>query len=146
MIICIDIDNTLCNTTEALCEQFNAYTGEHLSIDNITTYCIEEHVKTQYKGLIASLFNDANMWKRIEVLHGCKSVLRALITDGHEIYFATSTTSKNLNAKRKWLQREFGDIIDAEKSLIGIKNKQLLNADILIDDCASYMTDGAIWL
>lgn len=141
MKIAVDIDNTLCNTTEALCEQFNAYTGDNFTLEDIKTYCIEDWVKPQYKSLIPALFHDANMWKRIKQLPYCKEVLERLVKEGHEIYYATSTTTKNLKKKKAWLQRNF-PFINAEESLIRIRNKQLLNVDIMIDDCADYLIDS----
>lgn len=142
MKIAIDIDNTLCNTTEALCDQYNEYTGCQFAPNLIETYRIEDWVHPRHKTLVAALFNDTAMWKRVELLPNCEDVIRDLWEDGHDIYFATSTNIKNLNAKRKWLHKEF-PFIDIEQNLIGIKEKQLLNVDVLIDDCGEYMQGGA---
>lgn len=141
MKIAVDIDNTLCTTTRALCSQFNAYTGENLKLEDIKAYRIEDWVKPQYKSLIPALFHDANMWKRVEPLSHCRAVLLKLVEEGHEIYYATSTTTNNLCKKKAWCQRNF-PFIDAEKAMIGIKHKQLLNVDILIDDCSDYLLGG----
>lgn len=141
MKIAVDIDNTLCTTTQAVCDHYNEYTGEHLTIDDIIKYHIEDCVNPKYSKLINTLFHDANAWKRIEVIPQCQEILKLLVDSGHKVYYATSTTSKNLNAKRKWLQANF-PFIDSEKQLIAIKNKQLLNVDILIDDCSAYMEGG----
>ena len=44
MIIGIDVDSTVCNTTESVIAQHYADTGEKLTLDDIKSYYIENYV------------------------------------------------------------------------------------------------------
>ena len=49
MIIGIDVDSTVCNTTESVLQQHYADTGEKLTLDDIKSYYIENYVSDDYK-------------------------------------------------------------------------------------------------
>ena len=49
MIIGIDVDSTVCNTTESVLQQHYADTGEKLTLDDIKGYYIENYVGDDYK-------------------------------------------------------------------------------------------------
>ena len=54
----VDIDNCILSTTEAVLEQHYADTGEKLTLDNIKSYYIENHVSEEYKYDFPVLFGD----------------------------------------------------------------------------------------
>ena len=49
MIIGIDVDSTVCNTTESVIAQHYVDTGEKLTLDDIKSYYIENYVSDDYK-------------------------------------------------------------------------------------------------
>lgn len=141
MKIAIDIDNVVYTTTQAVVDQFNEYTGENLSINDILSYRIENYVAPKHEKLVGALFCDKNTWKRVKVLPDCVEVVRRLFETGHEIYFATATIPENIYKKAKFLKRTF-PFLDIDKCLISIRNKQLLNVDVLIDDYENNLIGG----
>ena len=134
MIIGVDIDNCILSTTEAVLEQHYADTGERLTLDDITSYYIENHVSEEYRDDFHLIFLKKEMWKRAKVIPNCVEVIRRLHNQGHKIYFVTSTEAKNVAKKSSFLQRTF-PFLDIRKRLITTHCKQMINVDILIDDC-----------
>ena len=145
MIIGIDCDNVVCNTTESVLAQHYADTGEKLTLDNIKSYYIENYVSDDYKDDFHLIFYKKEMWKRVKVIPHCVEVIKRLHDRGEEIYFVTSTEPQNITKKARFLQRTF-PFLDIRKRLITTHCKQMIGVDILIDDCinnvvgANYMS------
>ena len=139
MLIGVDIDNVVVNTTEAVLEYINERLPVKLKLSDITTYSIEATLPAQYQWIVEAAFRDKQMWKKVKIIDDAKKYLKKLYKDGHEIYFCTSSLPENLTKKIKHLVRNF-DFFDKnyiETHTINIHKKQLLNLDILIDDCFS---------
>ena len=134
MIIGIDVDNIICNTTESVLAQHYADTGEKLTLDDIKTYYIENYVSDDYKDDFHLIFYKKEMWKRVKVIPHCVEVIKRLHDRGEEIYFVTSTEPQNVTKKARFLQRTF-PFLDIRKRLITTHNKQMIVCDILVDDC-----------
>ena len=76
MIIGIDVDNVVCNTTESVLTQHYADTGEKLTLDNIKGYYIENYVGDDYKDDFHLIFYKKEMWKRVKVIPHCVEVIK----------------------------------------------------------------------
>lgn len=142
MIIGVDIDNCILSTTEAVLEQHYADTGEKLTLDDIKSYYIENHVSEEYRDDFHLIFLKKEMWKRAKVIPNCVEVIRRLHNQGHQIYFVTSTEAKNVAKKARFLQKTF-PFLDIRKRLITTHCKQMINVDILIDDYEMNLVDGS---
>ena len=134
MRILLDCDNVICDTTRSVLDVHYEKTGERLSIDDIKTYYIENFVSPEYKDDFYTIFLDKRVWKGIKVLPHCVEVVERLHNAGHEIWIVTSTEAANVHKKARFLQRTF-PFLNIRKRLITTPYKQILNADLLIDDC-----------
>ena len=142
MIIGIDCDNVVCNTTESVLAQHYIDTGEKLTLDDIKTYYIENYVSDDYKDDFHLIFYKKEMWKRVKVIPHCVEVIKRLHDRGEEIYFVTSTEPQNITKKARFLQRTF-PFLDIRKRLITTHCKQMINVDILIDDYEMNLINGS---
>ena len=134
MVIGVDIDNCILSTTEAVLAQHYADTGERLTLDDITSYYIENHVSEEYRDDFYLVFLKKEMWKRAKVIPNCVEVIKRLHNQGHQIYFVTSTEAKNVAKKSSFLRKTF-PFLDIRKRLITTHCKQMIKCDLLIDDC-----------
>lgn len=136
MICLLDIDNVLTNTTEVLLSYINARLPVNLKMEDITDYWIENFLPDQYKWIVPDAFENKNFWKNVEMIDGAAYYVKKLIELGCEVYFATSTTSTNLRKKVKFLTRCLKFLPEGyvESHMISTKNKQLISADICVDD------------
>ena len=142
MIIGIDCDNIICNTTESVIAQHYVDTGEKLTLDDIKSYYIENYVGDDYKDDFHLIFFKKEMWKRVQVLPNCVEVIKRLHDRGDSIYFVTSTEPQNITKKARFLQRAF-PFLDIRKCLITTHCKQMINMDILIDDYEMNLINGS---
>lgn len=138
----IDIDGTINNMCECVLKVYNEDSGDNLKVENITDYYIENFVKEEYKKDFYKYFTDKRVWKQVEINQEAKEYITKLNSDGHTIYFVTSTEPENIYKKANWLQREFPDI-NIRKRLIRCYDKQLLSGlNILIDDYDKNLMNG----
>ena len=147
MKIAIDIDNVIVNTTQRVLDYINERIGTNLQIDDIKTYWIENALHEQWRWIVPHAFDDKEMWKGIELIEGAIKTIEALYKEGHEIYFATATTAENFRKKVKYLTRVMPFFPEdyVRKHSISIKVKQLLNVDVLIDDCTDNFTGERLY-
>lgn len=136
MKIGVDIDNVICTTSEAVIEYLNERLPITLSLDDINEYWMEKSIPEQYRWAVDLAFHDSAMWKKVKMIEGAAKGIETLYKEGEEIFFVTSTTPDNLKKKIKFLKRNLpflsGSYINDH--MITIKQKTLLNLDIMIDD------------
>lgn len=142
MIIGIDIDNVITNTTECVLDYINERLPDaNFKVENVKEYWLEKIMPKGYEWIINQAFSDKQMWKNVKLIDGAAQYIRQLMFDGHEIYFVTSTTSDNFRKKIKFLQRNlYLPPNYAENHTISIKKKQLLNIHFLVDDYLNNLT------
>lgn len=133
MKIGIDVDNVLNNLTECAIKIYNEDSGDNLSLEDITSYGLEGFVLPQYKDRIKNYFEDSKVWKQIKVTKGAREFIGKLFKDGHEIYFCTKTTPRNVPKKFSWLQRNF-PFLDIGKCTFLGPEKGMIKFDYLVDD------------
>ena len=141
MRVAFDLDCVCINTTERLVEYINERLPVNLRMEDITTYSIEAALPVHYQWIVEAGFRDSIMWKGVKVLPFCPEVIDQLYSEGHEIFFATSSLPQNLRKKINHLARNLnlpeGYV---ERHTINIRDKYLLNVDVLVDDCADHIT------
>lgn len=148
MRIGIDLDNVVVNTTAAVIEYLNERVPSlNLKMEDIKEYWMEKNLPEGYSLLVQEAFESKHMWKKVKMIKGAKKFIRQLREDGHEIYFVTSSLPENLRKKIKHLTRElaFYDEDYVWKHTINIHKKQLLNLDVLVDDCLDNLTGDRIY-
>ena len=136
LTIMIDIDGVLNTLDTTVIEIYNEDSGDSLSPQDITEYHIEKFVKPEYAENFYKYFLDKRVWQRIGVVDGCQDAIKKLWDEGYNIIFVTKTECENLVKKRNWLNRTFSFIgaNNMRKILFSAPNKQLIRADIAIDD------------
>lgn len=137
-VLC-DVDGIINTLPEAVLEVYNEDWNDNLTIKDIREYHIEKFVKPEARDEFYKYFTDKRVWKRIKPIN--VEAVQWLI-DHTDFYFCTSTEPYNLYKKERWINRNFTNI-DTRKQLIRCHRKQLIQADILIDDCANNLMNGS---
>lgn len=146
MLIGIDIDDTLNNCTEAMVEYVNERLKLDLTLEDFKTYRMEDYIPDPYKWIIENGFHDKLFWKKVKISQDAATFIKKLWEDGHELYFVTASLPENLRKKLKHLTRSLEMPVDyMDNHLINIRRKQLLNLDILVDDCLSNLIGGSYY-
>ena len=138
MKIALDIDNILCNTTDCIIDYLNERIPNlSLTEDQITSYWIEESLPEEYRWVVPIAFEQKAVWKNVKMIDEAAHYIEKLWREGNEIYFATATTAENFRKKISFLCRDLSFFPSdyVKQNSISIKKKQLLDVDVLVDDC-----------
>ena len=137
MNIGVDIDNILTNTTECVIKYINERIPNiNLKMEDLTSYWMEDILPPEFEWIAEMAFDDKKMWKNVEMIAGAAQALKKLYEEGHTIYFVTATTAENFRKKISFLSRNLPFLPEGyvKQHSISIKQKQLLNLDVMIDD------------
>lgn len=132
MIIMCDIDGVLNDLIPKALALYNVENNKNLQISDINHYNFYDCLSAEDAEGIIGLFKRRDLWDSIMPLTDAQWGLKTLISDGHKIYLATSTSPENFPWKIEWIEKYF-PFID-KTDVICIHNKELLKCDVMIDD------------
>lgn len=138
MIIGVDIDNILNNSTEATIKLYNARTGKNIQMSDIKTYNFIDCLPKDDADGIVALFKEKELWDSLEPTSYSQQGMKKLLHRGHQIVIATATHPINFEWKCKWMEKYFPFI--PTDNIIRIMDKSLLDVDVLIDDSLDQLT------
>jgi len=133
MIIGVYFDNILFPTTKVVVDIYNLRHKTNIAVSDLVTYKFHNCLDASIADELISYFNEKMLYISLWPLPGSIKVLKELTEMGHEIYIVTATDSKNLVWKEELIEKFFPYI--PKKNVIKLHKKELLNLDVLIDDC-----------
>ena len=142
MIISCDIDGVLNNLTECVLQLYNQESGDNLTENDITEYSIERFVKPEYRNKISQYFLDKRIWGMLKWDVGW--IAKILDNNMYDLYFTTASSLKTINSKAislAWAVYDYSSMSAINiynyiaNHTIVTQNKQLILADVVIDDC-----------
>lgn len=134
MIISCDVDNVLNNLTETVVAVYNLDSGDNLTVNQLRSYDISAWVNPSWRNKIWDYFTDTRVWDRVQWnVSWLKDYLDQ--HNGDEVFFCTATDPCNVLDKFVRVCEAFGDETYVREHLITTANKQIIKADIVIDDC-----------
>ena len=141
MIIGVDFDNILFPTTKVVIDIYNIRHKTNIKINDLTTYkfhsCLDKSIADEF----ISYFNEKLLYENLWPIKGSRAILKAFTEIGHEVYIVTATDSKNLVWKEELIEKFFPYI--PKKNVIKLHRKELLNIDVLIDDCLENLVNSS---
>lgn len=132
MVICIDIDDTLCNLQEVVMDLFNKRHGTHYKLEDFTEFDIMNVLPTQDAILMKDIYGETGLYDKVKPMPGAQQALEKLINLGHQVYLVTAAIPNTYGEKVAFIKRFF-PYID-ESHIVCMKHKWLLKCDIMIED------------
>ena len=136
MICGFDLDGVVVNSPQCVVSYINERLGFNLSMNDFTTYSMEDALPDTYKWIVSAAFKDSEMWRNVKLIDGAYETIKKLYEEGHEIYFVTSSLPSNLRKKINHLARNL-DFLSKDyvwRHTINTQNKQMIRLDVLVDD------------
>jgi len=130
--IAIDFDSVLFPTMEKVIELYNNNYNTNIEVSQITAYNLYDDFPTNVADELIELFTDKSVYDNLQPYKGAIRAVKTLVEQGHEVYVATASSTKNMEWKEQLLQKHFPFI--PKNNVILIHNKALLNIDVLVDD------------
>ena len=136
LILGFDLDGVVVDSPQKVVSYVNERLGLGLTMDDFTTYSMEDALPDQYKWIISAAFKDPEMWRTVTLIDGAYETLKRLYEEGYEIWFVTSSLPSNLRKKINHLARNL-DFLPKDYvwlHTINTQNKQMIRLNVLTDD------------
>jgi 5'(3')-deoxyribonucleotidase len=130
-IIGIDIDDTVISFVEAWLKWYRRDSNEEIYVNDITDWNIAQFVKVGDR--IYDYINDPKLYQEVKEIWMAKWAVTNLRKMGHRVIFPTSCPIGLPHGEKLNTLNKMGFKID-HKDYMELKDKTLLNMDVLIDD------------
>lgn len=135
--ILFDLDNVLDNLTELWIKSLNVRHG--LQVD-IKEYDMRKAFPSLTEKEIYEPLDSGELFYLMTPIENSQEYLKKLIDEKHGVYILTASHYKALQAKISWI-KYFFPFVKWDHVIISGK-KQLINGDILVDDCPDNLIGG----
>ncbi len=132
MVLCVDIDDTICNLQEVIVNLFNERYGASYKVEDFTEFDIMNVLPTQDAIVMSDMYGESGLYDKVKPILGAQKALEKLINLGHQVYLVTAAIPKTYGEKVSFIKRFF-PYID-ESKIICMKHKHLLKCDVMIED------------
>ena len=132
MVICVDVDDVLCNLQEVVIELFNSKFGSNYTIESFTEYDIMNIFPTDDAIAIKDLYGMPGLYDKVKPTLGSQKALEKLINLGHQVYLVTAAIPKTYGEKVEFIKRFF-PYID-ENHVVCMRHKWMFKCDVMIED------------
>lgn len=137
--LAVDIDNTIWDLITPWLNYYNKRHNDDVKYEDVTEYSFFNIIKNITREEMLGLLTENEFWSEVIPYPDSYKYLKKL-NDEFELYIATSTSYKTPREKFDKLFTFF-DFLE-EDQLIVTSKKQLLNVDIMIDDCVDCLIGG----
>lgn len=138
MIIGCDIDEVINDQICEVLKLYNAKYNDDLSYFDITDYAIQQFLKPDCKHLFQEFCDDYFIENLIMQPDDIEALTE--LNNTNELYFCTARHPYVMEPTDRWLEKYLPWYRSGH--LVRIKNKQLLNIDVLIDDSIENLIGG----
>lgn len=133
LVILVDMDDTIENMLDAWLEIVNEQYGYNVDREQILVW----NVAAAYPGLTQEQVYDVilhdEFWEKVRPIPYAPEALKHFMDMGHELYLVTATPYESVVGKMEQVIFKYFPYISWDRVII-TRNKQMLKADILIDD------------
>lgn len=131
--ILIDMDDTIENLLVPWISWLNSKYGTFVKPEEVIDWDIDKFFPTLTRYEVFEPVYTEDFWDMVMPKDGAVEYVKKLIDDGHKVYICTNSNYKTLKSKMdKALFRYFNYL--TWSNVIIARDKQMVNADFLIDD------------
>ena len=141
MTILIDMDDTIEQLLKAWIAKVNRIYNTTTKYEDIKVWDVSAAFDGLSKEQVYSVIMDDDFWETVEPIPNASDVIKSFIDKGHTVYIVTATPYQSIKAKMDKVLFRYFPYLSWENVII-TSNKQLLKADILIDDGVHNLAGG----
>lgn len=141
MIILIDIDDTIEDLRHSWIPAINRRFGYNVELSEITDWDLTKFFTGLTNEQIFSVVKEDGFWKSVRPNEGAVENVKKLIDDGHEVYLCSASHWDDVRPKFEDFVQVYFPFIDWSHVII-CHSKQMINADILVDDGVHNLIGG----
>lgn len=133
LIILVNIDDTIENLCEEWCNYLNEKYSCNVHYQEVTEWDISKFFPGLTREQVFEPLHTPEIWYKLKSKDGAVKYVKQLMDDGHNVYLCTSTDYRNVRPKFEGVIQKYFPYISWNQVII-TSNKQMIKADVLIDD------------
>ena len=141
LTVLVDIDDTIEYLLRAWVDYLNDKHGTNVKYDDITDWDISSFFPELSTDEVFFPLHQPEFWKQVEPMPDAVEYIKKLMDDGFQIYLCTSTDYRNVKPKYEYIIQKHFPYVAWNQIIVAYK-KQMINADVLIDDGVHNLIDG----
>ena len=138
----VDMDDTIENLLLAWTEWLNNMYGTSVNADDITGWEVQKFFPSLTKDDVYAPLYEDEFWKTVQPKEDAVRYLAHIKELGFKLYICTNSNYQTIRRKLEYIIDRYFPFI-SWCNVITICNKQLLNADILVDDGVHNLIGGS---
>ena len=138
----VDMDDTIENLLPAWAEWLNNKHGTSVKADDITDWDVQKFFPSLTKDEVYAPLYEDEFWKTVHPKEDAVIHLARLKELGFKLYICTNSNYQTIRCKLEYIIDRYFPFI-SWWNVITISDKQLLNADILVDDGVHNLIGGS---
>ena len=142
MIILVDMDDTIEHLLVPWLDWLNARYGKNVRESDVVSWDMRVAYPDLTLDEIFEVLDEDAFWETVPPIDGAREGLEYLIERGHRIYIVTSTPVRSVRAKMERVLFRYFPFLNWNQVII-TSNKQMLKADVMIDDGYHNLVGGA---
>lgn len=137
----VDADDTIENLLPAWVAELNKISAKKVSPDDITEWDISRFFPELTPDEVFGILRSPEFWKKVTPKKDAKKFLKRLYDRGCEIFVCTNSNYETIKEKYEFVIKKHFPFIDWDHVIV-CKEKQMINADFLIDDAPHNLVGG----
>ena len=133
MVILVDMDDTIEHLLVPWLDWLNRKYGRNVRKSDVHSW----DMRIAYPGLmleeIFGALDEEEFWDTVPPIEGAAEVLERWMKQGHQVYIVTATPPRSVRAKMERVLFRYFPFLSWDQVII-TSNKQLLKADVMVDD------------
>lgn len=142
LCILVDMDGTIEDILSVWVKRANQKFHRDVKKEEITNWDVVKAYPGIPKKEVLGILNDGSIWSEVKPIEGAAEAIKSFIDDGHKVYIVTASNYETLPQKMDDLLFQNFPFI-SWYDVIVTHNKQMLKADVLIDDAVHNMIGGS---
>lgn len=140
--VLVDMDDTIERLIPAWVDWLNALHDTNVHPDDITEWDIHKFFPSLDKSEVYAPLYDDKFWETVKPREDAVKYLSRLMDMGFNLYICTTSNYQTIKSKLEFVINRYFPFIPWSR-VITTHNKQLLNADILVDDAIHNLVGGS---
>lgn len=140
--VLIDLDDTMTHLTRAWCKRLNERHGTNVQEEDITGWRISNYFPSLTSDEVYAPLKDDLFWREVEPITDASRYIKALIDEKFDVYVCTASSFGTIKSKFDCILSRYFPFISWEKIIV-LKKKQMIKADILVDDGVHNLEGGS---
>ncbi len=133
LTILIDMDDTIELLVDAWVDHLNAKYGYNTTVEDVVDWDVTKAFPGLTREQVYSVITEPEFWRSVKPVPGASEVIKGFLDAGHKVYIVTASGHDQVYSKMENVLFKYFPYFTFDDVII-TTHKQLIKADILIDD------------